>query len=294
MRTFLLLVLLAVLGSAAHAQDLLTKRNGDEILVKVTEITPSEVKYRRADNLDGPLISVWKADVFMIRYANGTKEVFGTGTIPRTATLPPPAPAPAPPAPALAVVTPAVDAVRETARKIVAPAPAAPEPSKPAPTEPALPVIGNEDPNDAMLGKAVNLNGPRLGATFLTPRVVDRAKEQGAELSPFLTQFGWQFEGRLFRLPNGVSALVEFVPLIGGLEQGKFLPSLTGMLGIRGAKGLEFGVGPNVTPLGASVVVAAGASFQSGGINFPVNIAVAPSNAGTRVSLLVGFNVRHK
>ena len=87
----LLLLALALLAAGrAHAQDLLTKRNGEEVQAKVLEITPLEIKYRRTDNPDGPLISVYKTEVFMIRYANGAKEVFGTapdarGTLPNHA-----------------------------------------------------------------------------------------------------------------------------------------------------------------------------------------------------------------
>ena len=144
------------------------------------------------------------------------------------------------------------------------------------------------------MGESIQLDGPRIGVTMLSPGVLNKAREAGTDLNPFITQFGWQFENRLFRLSNGVSALVEFVPLVGGLDQGKFLPSLSGLLGIRGAKGFEFGVGPNVTPLGASVVLAMGTSIQSNGINFPINLAVVPGKDGVRVSLLLGFNARHR
>ncbi len=56
--------------------DMITMKNGDELKVKVIEINDKEIKYKRCDNLDGPLITVNKSDVFMIKYANGTKEVF--------------------------------------------------------------------------------------------------------------------------------------------------------------------------------------------------------------------------
>lgn len=249
--------LLLLLVGPAHAQDLLIKRNGDEIAAKVLEITPTEVKYRRSDNPDGPLISVYKADVFMIRYANGTKNVFG------------PVPAGVP-----------------------IPAAAATSPRPAFPTD--VPTVGNQSPDDAILDEPIRLDGPRIGFTVLSPSVLAKARESISDLSPFLTQFGWQFESRLFRLPNGVSGLVEFVPLVGGLEQGKFLPSVSGLLGMRGAKGFEFGVGPNLTPLGANLVLAMGTSFRSNGINFPVNLAVVPGNGGTRVSLMFGFNARHR
>ena len=263
MRSFLLLLLLILLGPLAQAQDLLTKRNGEELFVKVVEITPSEVRYRRADNPNGPLITIWKSDVFQIRYANGSLEM-----------APPPAPAYAAPVP-----TPGY-------------APAVP--ARTAPAASIVPVIGNTDPNDAVLGETIHLDGPRLGFTVLTKRVIDKARENNVSLGPVISQFGWQFETRLFRLANGVSGLVEFVPLVGGLEQGHFLPSVSGLLGVRGPKGLEFGVGPNVTLLGPSLVLAMGTSIQSNGINFPINIAVAPSSEGARISLLVGFNARHR
>ncbi|WP_426060414.1 hypothetical protein [Hymenobacter sp. B1770] len=258
MYTRLLFTLLAclMLISSAHAQDLLTKRNGDELTVKVVEITPAEVRYRRTDNPDGPVISVWRSDVFMIRYANGTKEVFGNGAAPASSTAP-------------------SSATRE-----------------PLPGE--VPVVSNASPNDAILSEPIHLDGPRIGFTVLSPGVVDKARDRGTELNPFLTQFGWQFESRLFRLPNGLSGLVEFVPLIGGLEQGKFIPSISGLVGIRGAKGFEFGMGPNLTPLGANIVLAMGTSIQSNGINFPINLAVVPGSDGVRFSLLVGFNARHR
>ena len=50
-------------------------KNGDEINAKVLEITDNAIKYKRCDNLDGPLISVSKANVFSIKYSNGTKEI---------------------------------------------------------------------------------------------------------------------------------------------------------------------------------------------------------------------------
>lgn len=278
MRTFLLLIVLVLLGGTAQAQDLLTKRNGEELLVKVLEISPNEVKYRRADNPDGPLISVWRTDMFMIRYANGTKELFGPDGSIRSATS------------AASVSTPTSASATAPSVAATAPVPLSGWPSDAA----TMPVISNADPNDALLDEPIQLSGPRVGITMLSQGLVNKARESGLSLSPVITQFGWQFETRLFRLPSGVSGLVEFVPLVGGLEQGHFLPSISGIVGIRSAKGMEFGIGPNVTLSGTGVVLAAGTTIRSGGINFPITFAVAPSQAGTRVSLLLGFNARRK
>jgi hypothetical protein len=58
--------------------DRIILKNGDESMVKIYEISPTEVKYKKCDMQDGPLYIVKKADVFMINFANGTKEVFNT------------------------------------------------------------------------------------------------------------------------------------------------------------------------------------------------------------------------
>lgn len=58
------------------AQDILTKRNGDEIEVKVLKISDSEVEYKKWSNPNGPSYTVSKSDVFMIKYKNGEKDVF--------------------------------------------------------------------------------------------------------------------------------------------------------------------------------------------------------------------------
>jgi hypothetical protein len=55
--------------------DLIILKTGDEIKCKVTEITLSEIKYKKCDNLNGPTISIDKNDVFVIKYSNGTKDV---------------------------------------------------------------------------------------------------------------------------------------------------------------------------------------------------------------------------
>ncbi len=54
------------------------------------------MRYRRTDNPDGPLITVRRADVFMIRYASGTKEMFDSGQNAPQAVPAPPAPPAAP------------------------------------------------------------------------------------------------------------------------------------------------------------------------------------------------------
>ncbi|MFH2140938.1 MAG: hypothetical protein ABIJ97_00845, partial [Bacteroidota bacterium] len=46
-----------------------------QIVAKVLEITPDYVKYKKYNNLDGPLISIRKSNVHIIIYENGTKYI---------------------------------------------------------------------------------------------------------------------------------------------------------------------------------------------------------------------------
>lgn len=67
-------VLLMVIGG--NAQDLLVISNGEEIEVKVLEITPDNVKYKKHNNSDGPLYTIDKNEVKEIIFENGEREVF--------------------------------------------------------------------------------------------------------------------------------------------------------------------------------------------------------------------------
>lgn len=72
------ILILAAFVNAAMAQDDIILRTGEEIKAKVQEVGTSEIKYKRSDNANGPLYVIWKREVFMIKYENGTKDVFST------------------------------------------------------------------------------------------------------------------------------------------------------------------------------------------------------------------------
>jgi hypothetical protein len=78
MKKFLLLVFGIMLFNLLSAQDLIIKKNGDEINGKIQEVGITEIKYKKPGNPDGPLYAVLKSEVFMVKYENGTKEVFTT------------------------------------------------------------------------------------------------------------------------------------------------------------------------------------------------------------------------
>jgi len=57
--------------------DTILLRSGGIILGKIEEIGVTELKYRKCNNLSGPLISILVTEVSGIHYINGTNEVFG-------------------------------------------------------------------------------------------------------------------------------------------------------------------------------------------------------------------------
>lgn len=140
-----------------------------------------------------------------------------------------------------------------------------------------------------------NLSGPRVGVTFLSDGVREQLNDEfDVQVGSVISQFGWQKEKRFLSSPNGLTGVTEFVLLVGGMEQGVFLPSFNWLVGMRTAKGVEFAVGPNVTAAGFAMAAAAGVTFQAGNLNIPVNLAAVPSKSGLRVSLLAGFNTRRR
>jgi hypothetical protein len=76
MKKLLLFCGIILLSSKAYNQDLILKTNGDEIKSKVIEVTQDVIKYKKYENLDGPVYSLSKTSIFMIKYENGSKDVF--------------------------------------------------------------------------------------------------------------------------------------------------------------------------------------------------------------------------
>jgi len=139
-----------------------------------------------------------------------------------------------------------------------------------------------------------DLSGPRFGFTFLPEGLIQTLAERDIQVGPNISQFGWQFEKVFYTKGSSVTMVTEWVALLGGLEQSVALPSLSWMVGVRTRDGAEFGIGPNLTPAGSGLVLAAGMTFRAGALNIPLNVAVVPSRAGARVSVLSGFSLRHR
>lgn len=80
-----LLLLFFVLRSfAAFSQDTLVNYDNTIKLVKVLEVSIYEVKYKRFDNIDGPVYVQLKSDLKMIKFQNGTVQDFSSEKRPTT------------------------------------------------------------------------------------------------------------------------------------------------------------------------------------------------------------------
>jgi TolB-like protein len=180
----------------------------------------------------------------------------------------------------------------------------------------------------------LNLSGPRMGFTFFTGQTSSilrgPKKDGGFNAYPLMFQFGYQFEVQYLNQGN-FQALFEFIPIVTGLDQGKFLPSISVLNGMRSnISGWEFAFGPvfymnpkakgyidndnkwqyGEVPKGsnfetelrfdsrgepafdAGFVFAVGKSFKSGKLNIPVNAFFIPHRDGPRFGLSMGFNAK--
>lgn len=140
-----------------------------------------------------------------------------------------------------------------------------------------------------------NLGGPRLGVTVVTGsgKMVDELKKNG--FGRMMSQFGWHFEYQVLPTGGGPQFVIQFIPLLGGVEYSKIIPTATLAIGVRLPSGIEFGMGPNVVVANrpsSALTIAVGKSFNYGGVSIPVNLAVTSNPDGQRVSLIIGYAIR--
>jgi hypothetical protein len=142
-----------------------------------------------------------------------------------------------------------------------------------------------------------NLGGPRLGITYVpgSNELFDELKSKN--MDRMLSQFGWHFEYQVIPDGGGPQFVVQFVPLVAGVEYGRFVPSATLAMGVRFPSGIEFGLGPNLLITGGdkavrtSLIMAVGKSFNYGGVSIPLNFVFAKSPEGNRLSFILGYAI---
>lgn len=77
-KTFFIFILFLLESSLVLAQDTILFNNGDETLVKVTEVNDTEIKYQLWVNPNGPTYTHKVSDIFMIKYMGGYREVYNS------------------------------------------------------------------------------------------------------------------------------------------------------------------------------------------------------------------------
>ena len=75
MKSILFLAAFMLLSMSASAQDVIVKKNGEEIRAKVEEVGEQSIRYRKFTNLTGPVYSIARGEVFVIRYESGAKDI---------------------------------------------------------------------------------------------------------------------------------------------------------------------------------------------------------------------------
>lgn len=82
MKKIYITLFVLVLGGvfSVNAQDIITLKDGSTIQAKVLEIHPLEIRYKRFDNQNGPIIIIYATNVSSIKYPNGVVDVINTAS----------------------------------------------------------------------------------------------------------------------------------------------------------------------------------------------------------------------
>lgn len=75
-RILTLLLFASLCWNYSTAQDIIKKFDGEEIKAVIIEVGPVEIKYKKANNPNGPVYVILKSDVESIVYINGTVDNF--------------------------------------------------------------------------------------------------------------------------------------------------------------------------------------------------------------------------
>ena len=149
--------------------------------------------------------------------------------------------------------------------------------------------------------KQQKLSGPRLGMTYVIHGSDFSDKLDEKDIGNFISQFGWHFEWLVRPERGGPAFVTELIPFFGGVEYGTVIPSLSLVLGIRGQRGFELGMGPNVLvtfskqePVSTTLVVGVGKSLNFSGVSIPLNLAMSTKRDGQRFSFVFGYAINRK
>lgn len=78
MKKLVVLFISFLVGCGAAFADTIVTKNNEQIECKIVEVGLETLKYKRADNADGPDYMIKKSDIKSVVYANGKTETFNT------------------------------------------------------------------------------------------------------------------------------------------------------------------------------------------------------------------------
>lgn len=71
-----ILILILLISNITFSQDIIVKKNQEEVKAKVIEISSSDIKFKEFEFQDGPTRNIAISEVFMVIYENGKRETF--------------------------------------------------------------------------------------------------------------------------------------------------------------------------------------------------------------------------
>lgn len=81
MKKFSILLILLCVAVSSFAVDIIILKNSNKIEAVIQEVNQSEIKYKKADNANGPTFTISASDVNSIVYSNGDVQVFANDNL---------------------------------------------------------------------------------------------------------------------------------------------------------------------------------------------------------------------
>ena len=80
MKKILFIFVCTLIIGTTSAQDIILKKNADEIPAKILKVGNTEIEYKKWNNLDGPTYTIATNDIFIIKYQNGSKDIISANS----------------------------------------------------------------------------------------------------------------------------------------------------------------------------------------------------------------------
>ena len=131
-------------------------------------------------------------------------------------------------------------------------------------------------------------HGFRLGYTY--GNNLDRHHNFNID-SPHMSTMGYEVTEGIESGVDGFRIIFVQNIMVSGLEQGRFLPSLSALVGYEIFGRLQMGVGANLGVMGPRLILAAGVNPQLGDFQLPIHMHFIPDSEGDwRIGVSTGVN----